>query len=83
MSYEISVVVIQYNPIWEKLMYTLQSILQQTEIRYEIVIADDGSRDKYFDKTIDFFKEKKFCDYQIVDNTKNQGTVKNVLSGLK
>ena len=38
----VSVLVITYNPKKEKLMQTLNSILLQKGIKFEIVIADDG-----------------------------------------
>ena len=82
-QYDCSVVVVQYNPIWDKVERTLNSIISQKDCNFEIVIADDGSKNKYFEETIEYFQRNSFCDYKIVDNVQNQGTVKNVLSGLR
>ena len=82
MTYEISVVIVQYNPSWENLMLTMQSVLQQKDCRYEIVIADDGSKEKLFEKTEQYLRDNHFTEYKLVDNKENQGTVKNILSGL-
>ena len=40
---EVSVVVVTYNSIWDKLRQTLESILTQDDIRMQIIVADDGS----------------------------------------
>ena len=41
--YDISVVVGTFNPKWEKLKPTLISIVEQKNIRMQIIISDDGS----------------------------------------
>lgn len=78
-----SVIVIQYNPIWEKVKTTLNSILAQQECEYEIIVADDGSKSPCFEQTEAYFAECGFKDYRIVANEKNGGTVKNVISGIR
>lgn len=83
MSYEISVVIVQYNPNWESVKRTLMSILLQKSCKYEIVIADDGSKEDYIDRSEALLKQKGFVDYKIKKNINNQGTVKNVLSGIE
>lgn len=84
MKYDISVIVLCYNPILEKLINTLQSIVIQKHVSFEIVIADDGSSDvTYINKVCEWFENKSFKDYKIIKNSKNQGTVKNLLSGVE
>lgn len=83
MLYDISVVIVQYNPIWDKLRRTIESTLRQKDINYEIVIADDGSKDDLFLQLQKFFEDKDFKNYKLVKNVNNQGTVKNVISGLE
>lgn len=78
-----TVVVITYNPIWEKLKMTLDSILLQTYEDYEIVIADDGSKDSLANQTEAYLKQKGFTRYTYVLNEKNQGTIKNLISGIE
>lgn len=80
---ECSVVVAQYNPLYEKIVATLQSIISQTDCRLEIIIADDGSKKNYFKEIEQFFVENNFAEYKLVYNEKNQGTVSNILSGVK
>lgn len=79
----ISVVIVQYEPIWDKLRRTLDSVLAQKDCNFDIFIADDGSRENLFPKIKRYMKEKNFETYQLIENKKNQGTVKNIISGLK
>ncbi len=80
---DISVVVVTYNPNYQKLLATLKSIVCQKGISFEIIIADDGSQ--HFDKTIieAFFNRFQFKDYRLLLNEVNQGTMKNALTGWK
>lgn len=82
-EYQFSVLVLQYNPKYDLMKRTIMSILQQKDINFEIVIADDGSKEDFFEKLEAFFEENAFSNYVLVKNVQNQGTVKNVLSGLK
>lgn len=79
----VSVLVVNYNPDWKKLKFTLSSIIAQRGIDIEIVIADDGSENSRKKEIMDFFRNKKFANYKLVFNEKNNGTVHNVISGLK
>lgn len=81
--YDFSVVVCTYNSDIEKLFLTLKSIIRQKNIKYEIVIADDGSRTFDENSIKEYLERNKFSDYQIVSNSVNEGTVKNVISGLR
>lgn len=83
MKYDFSVIVITYHPIKHKLLSTLSSILNQTDISFEIILADDGS-DCFFQPEIQkFMAEHSFQDYQILAHPTNQGTVKNLLDALR
>lgn len=79
---ECSIVVCTYNPDWEKLRLTLESILMQEKCNFEIVITDDGSQDSLFGKTKEYFKKKSFDNYRLIANQYNQGTVRNILQGV-
>lgn len=79
----VSVVVLSYRPDLPKMWMTLASILLQKNIEFEIVIADDGSENNHFEKIRGFFQRNRFEHYTLVENTTNQGTVKNYLSGLE
>lgn len=82
MSYDISVVVLTYNPKIEELKLTLRSILLQEGVSIEIITADDGSSQSPADDIKSFLSASGLTDYKLVMNPENQGTVKNVLSGV-
>lgn len=78
-----SVIVLTYNPVLEKVLFTLDSIIQQDFDDFEIIIADDGSKDNLFPQIEEYFVEKNFLNYKFVANEVNVGTVKNILSALE
>ena len=80
--YDVSVIVVTYNPQWEAEAATLDSILKQTGISFEIVVTDDGSKDNHFDLVKDYFAKNGFTHFKLVNNPINKGTVRNVYSGL-
>ncbi len=82
-KYEVSAVVVTYNPIFEKLMATLQSLLEQENIRFEIIVSDDSSTNNYFQEIESFFRKNKFNDYSLVRHQENVGTVANFYDALK
>lgn len=79
----VSVLVVTYNPQLSKLYKTLESILQQKDIGFQIVLADDGSDESFYDAAEKLFESFKFTNYVLVKNTVNQGTVLNCLSGVR
>lgn len=81
-DYNVTVVVLTYNPVWKKLRATLKSIVEQQNVHVQIVITDDGSKNNYFDEVELFFKEIRFRDFKLVSNEKNEGTVKNFYRGI-
>lgn len=74
----VSVLVVTYNPVWDKLKATLKSVLAQEDIDFEIIVSDDGSKNNEFDKIEKLFSEYGFRDYELVANASNAGTVANV-----
>jgi glycosyltransferase involved in cell wall biosynthesis len=76
-----SVLMITYNPIWEKLKQTLDSVLRQNFKDYEIVFADDGSKDSLYPKVKRYLEHRGFNNFVMLENGINQGTVKNILIG--
>ena len=78
---KVSIVVVTYNSDWEKLRLTINSILIQKNINYEIIFCDDGSKVKHNEKICEYLKNK--CIYHFSDSNKNVGTVKNILNGVK
>lgn len=80
---EVSVIVACYNPNWKKLKATLKSIIAQEDIKFEIIISDDGSEYCCDDKIRELFALYCFENYSVVKNNSNRGTVKNFIEGLK
>lgn len=81
--YDISVVVVSYKPKYNSLFATLKSIIAQKNVKFEVIICDDGSDIDYFEQIISYCQSISFCNYQLVKNEVNGGTVKCFLSGLK
>lgn len=79
---KLTVLIVTYNPVWSKLLVTLESIRRQTMEDYEIVISDDGSKDNCFDRIEEYFHKYGFTRYQMVSHEQNQGTVKNLIDGV-
>lgn len=77
-----SVIVLLYNSNFEKIIKTLKSILDQTMEELEIIIADDGSKQCYYNEIKEFFEENNFSNYKFTPQKENVGTVKNILDGL-
>lgn len=79
---DISVIVLTFNPDLNKLFRTLDSIICQKKVKFEIIICDDGS-EKPFDRDLkSYFASNNFCSYKTVFHTYNRGTVNNYYSGL-
>ena len=81
--YKVSVLVLTYNPIWEKLVATLKSIITQKNVSIQLVISDDGSKENYFEKMEEYLRKNEFDNYIMIANIQNEGTVLNMLHGLE
>lgn len=80
----VSILVVSYNA--EKyIIELLESIRKQTYSKLELVIADDGSKDKTVQLAKEWLVENKqrFCNSCILDSAQNYGTVKNLNKGLQ
>ena len=77
-AFQVTVVLGSYNPVYEKLERTLKSILLQDNVKLQIIVADDGSKDNCFDRVCRLFKEYGFDEYILLDSEKNNGTVSNL-----
>ncbi len=81
-KYDFSVIVCCYNSDIEKLKRTLISIIKQKNVSYEIIISDDGSKERAIE-TIKTWIEEHGCNnvrYNFLPE--NVGTVKNILSAV-
>lgn len=82
-NYDISIIMATYNPVWEKCAFTLESVIGQKNVDLELIVVDDGSTDNLFNKFEDYFINKGFRNYHLIDHSINQGTVKNYYDGVK
>lgn len=81
--YKISVVVLVYNSTWEDLKFTLESVLEQDLKNYEIIVADDCSKQNWKCEIEKLFAHNNFRNYSIILHKKNVGTVCNLLGALE
>lgn len=78
-----SVIVLTYNSILNDVLLSINSILLQKEVEYELVVADDGSINSHESQIIEFLEQKNCHNYKFVKTAKNGGTVKNAINGVK
>ena len=78
-----SILIASYNPVWEKLKVTIDSVLRQDYRDFEIVITDDGSENNLFPEIEKYMRAQSFDNFKLVAHEKNQGTVKNLIDGVK
>ena len=74
---DVSVCVAIYNPDLTRLWLTLESIVQQKDVVFEIIVADDGSENDYSKLIHDFFSNRNFTSFKIIRSVHNKGTVSN------
>lgn len=79
----ISIIVLTYNAQWKKLSTTLMSIMTQINIKPQIVIADDGSKNNLENDILNLFALNNFTNYKLSFQSKNRGTVDNIYSALQ
>ena len=81
-KYDFSVIIASYNPDLEKLKKTIVSSYKQKDVSFEIIIADDGSKENYKLEIERWAKENKIeMIYKFLPE--NKGTVKNIISATK
>lgn len=80
---ELTVIIASYKPLYEKLLFTIESVLKQQNIDFELIITDDGSEYNYFDEIEKYIKANSNCDLVLLSHNKNQGTVKNIYDAVR
>ncbi len=78
-----SIIVLCYNSNEQSLISTLNSIIIQKNCDFEIILADDASKNNCLIIAEEFLKQKKFYEYKILSHKKNVGTVQNIYDALK
>lgn len=77
----LTIIVVQYEPNWEKMERTLLSIVQQSDQNFELVIADDGSKKNLFQKARKWLESRgRHAVYLALDQ--NRGTVWNLWNAV-
>lgn len=83
MDVSISVICLTYNSDVTKTLTTLNSVISQKNCDFEVIIADDGSKDNNIDVIEQHFKSNNFINYKIRANKVNQGIIENYLSAIE
>lgn len=83
MNYKLSIIIPTYNSDFSKLLLTLDSIINQTNRMFEIIITDDGSKKFDKDRILSYFTKNEFIHYQLIENSENIGTVKNIQNAYR
>ncbi|MCI5582349.1 MAG: glycosyltransferase [Anaeroplasma sp.] len=82
-KFDISVIVCCYNPDIQKLKKTINSIYNQKNSNFEVIIADDGSNENYYDSLANWIKEMNYKNCRFNFLTQNVGTIKNIISAIE
>ena len=82
-TYDVSVVVLTYNSDYQKTIKTINSVLNQKNCSFEILIADDGSKNNNFKELENYLKSVNFSDYKLIGDGINRGTYSNLFNALK
>lgn len=82
MGVEISVIITTYNQPFEVIMHSIQSVLMQENVKFELIIADDHSTCDYSNRYREVFAAKGFSSYRLIRNETNLKTVLNIANAL-
>lgn len=77
-----SVLLLIYNSELRAILLTLKSIIKQKCSDIELIIADDGSQEKYTEEIEEYLKKNNFHDYKFAPSDQNVGTVANILRAM-
>ena len=83
MAQTLSIILAQYYPDKTQLRHTLDSLLMQDTYDFELIIADDGSPEDYWDDTRAYLAAQGFTNVKLSKNKVNQGTVTNMLHAVE
>ena len=80
--FDVSVIMATYNSVWEKCVFTLESITGQHGINLELIVVDDGSADNMFDRFAEYLHVKGFENFRLIESKDSKGTLKNYYEGV-
>ena len=69
MAQTLSIILAQYYPDKTQLRHTLDSLLMQDTYDFELIIADDGSPEDYWDDTRAYLAAQGFTNVKPVSDT--------------
>ena len=79
MAQTLSIILAQYYPDKTQLRHTLDSLLIQDTYDFELIIADDGSPQDYWDDTRAYLAAHGITDVQTAKLIPNGGTVDDMI----
>ncbi len=80
---DFSVIVLCYNCEEKALTHTIESIVCQEGIDFEIILADDASANDCLEFGEKLLKEKGFTKYKVLSHPVNVGTVQNIYDAME
>ena len=83
MKKDVSVIIATYNTDYESLKYTVDSVMCQKGIDFEMIITDDGSVNNHFEIIENYMQEHGFYNYVLLPHDNNRGTVLNYLDAVR
>lgn len=78
---DFSILILSYNSDYRKMLFTIDSVLKQKDVSFEIIVCDDASRENNFAQ-LDAYLSDKNIPYRLLGSRENLGTVCNILRGL-
>ena len=82
LTLDVSVILTTYHTDLDRVIPTLKSVAMQRGVSFEVIVADDGSGDFDQSQYAALFSRLSINKHSFVINPINQGTVKNVISGV-
>lgn len=80
---QVSVLLLTYNANPAQLRRTLTAIANQKEVALEVIISDDGSREKDFSFLPEFMNQVGITQWKLLEHPQNRGTVYSCLFAAK
>lgn len=80
---DFSVIVLCYNCEEKALTHTINSIICQDQVDFEIILADDASSNDCLSFGEKLLKNKEFSRYKVLEHPVNVGTVQNIYDAME
>lgn len=79
----VSIIVPTYKSDYAKVLKTIDSVLAQQGICFELIISEDSADNKFYEDLENFLIKRGFYTYRFVYNNYNEGTVKNIEKAIQ